>query len=105
LVYCCTSSLPENQFYFWPEYRYRDHRRGENAIYVTEPDAYQLEKGWLWKWLNGKPVQYRNVPPPIAVPGQLQEEFESVTDLGLQEIKLGDRILRRVQLFECRNLR
>ena len=35
----------------------------------------------------------------------LLEQFESVTDLGPREIKLGTRVFRRVQLFECRNMR
>ena len=45
LVYCITSDQPDNQFYFWPEYRYPDQRKGENAIYVTEPGTARLETG------------------------------------------------------------
>ena len=29
-------TTPQNQFYFWPEYNYRDQRKGQNAIFVTE---------------------------------------------------------------------
>ena len=104
LVYCSTSTAPHNQLYFWPEYRYRGQRTGENAIYVTEPDPYSLEKAWPWKWLAGKQPRYTRIPPPIAVPPLLLQEFESVKDLGVQEIKLDKRVFRRVQLFECRNL-
>jgi len=50
-------------------------------------------------------VQYAEVPLPTGAPPLLSEEFESVTDLGVQEVKLRDRVFRRVQLFECRNLR
>jgi hypothetical protein len=91
--------------YFWPEYRYRGHRTGENAIYVTEVDPYRLETGWPWKWLAGEKIRYAVTSSPIATPPLLLQEFKSVTDLGVQDVKLGDRVFRRVQLFECRDLR
>ena len=80
LVYYQTSATPKNQFFFWPEYRYRDTRKGQNAIFVC--DTWKLQ-----------------VPPPV-----LLEEFGSVRDLGLQEIRVKGRVLRQVQLFECRTL-
>jgi hypothetical protein len=105
LVYCRTSSRPENQFYFWPEYNYPEHCKGENAIYVLEPGTARLEKNWLWKWLIGREVHVAAEPSPVATPALLPGQFESVADLGVHEIKVGDRIYKRVQLFECRNLR
>jgi 4-amino-4-deoxy-L-arabinose transferase-like glycosyltransferase/membrane-associated phospholipid phosphatase len=105
LVYYQTATKPENQLYFWPEYRYVDQRKTENAIYVTEPGACSLESGWPWKWLAGKEVRFAKVPPPVPMPVLLLQEFDSVTDLGVQEIKLQGRVMKRVQLFECRNLR
>jgi len=105
LVYCITSSVPNNQLYFWPEYRYRDQRKGENAIFVTEPGSCRLENAWPWKWLTGREIEFANVPPPVPTPPLLLHQFESVTDLGVHEIKLGGRVFKRVQLFECRNLR
>jgi membrane-associated phospholipid phosphatase len=78
LVFYRTSPRPVNQFYFWPGYR---DRKGQNAIYVEE---------------NRRPE-----PPPDI----LRAEFESVTDLGLREIRNRGRVLRTLQLFECRNLR
>ncbi len=105
LVYCLTSTTPDNQLYFWPEYRYRGRRTGENAIYVAELDPYGLEKGWFWKWLAGQEIRYAKTSAPVTAPKLLLEEFESVTDLGMNEIKLGHRVFRRVQLFACRNLR
>lgn len=105
LVYYQTSTKPDNQLYFWPEYRYRGERTGENAIYVTEPDNYPLERGWFWKWIMGKEVGYANTIPPIPKPPLMQEEFESVTDLGVQDVKFQGRVFRRIQLFECRNLK
>jgi hypothetical protein len=105
LVYCRTSDQPENQFYFWPEYAYPEHRQGENAIYVMEPGTARLEKNWPWKWLIGREVRVVKEPSATYTPPTMMRQFESVTDLGVHEIKVGDRIYKRVQLFECRNLR
>ncbi len=104
LAYYQTSTKPDNQLYFWPEYRYRGDRSGESAIYVTELEPYRLEQGWPWKWLAGEEIRRSETSAPGAPPLLLQE-FESVKDLGVQDIKLGQRVFRRVQLFECRNLR
>jgi hypothetical protein len=105
LVYCRSSPTPENQLYFWPEYDYAENRKGQNAIYVTEPGSVTLERDWPWKWLTGREVRFARIPPALPVPLPLQVEFRSVSDLGVQEIKLGDRVMKRVQLFECRDLR
>jgi hypothetical protein len=108
LVYCldCDLKNPINQFPFWDEYNYREHRRGENALFVLRLDPYKLESGWIWKWLHGEPVGYRELPPPRTVPGRVADEFESVTNLGLREIKLRDgRVFQRVQLFGCYHLK
>jgi 4-amino-4-deoxy-L-arabinose transferase-like glycosyltransferase/membrane-associated phospholipid phosphatase len=104
LVYRHTSKKIDDQLAFWPEYQYRDFRAGENAIYVVEVGPYSLEKGWLWKWLARKPVGYADIPPP-PVPRAVLGEFESVKDIGQREIKIGSRVFRRVELFECRTLR
>lgn len=58
LVYCRTSAEPSNQLYFWPEYRYSERRKGQNAIYVAEPGSVRLESGWLWRWLSGKEERF-----------------------------------------------
>jgi len=105
LVYSITSAQPDNQFYFWPEYRYAGHRKGENAIYVTEPGTASLERGWFWKWLTGKEVLVAREPTPVFAPPLFLQQFESATNLGVQEIKVDGRIMKRIQLFECRNLR
>jgi len=80
LVYARTTRGPKNQFYFWPEYRYSETRKGQNAVFVRFSD---------------KPE-----PPPQ----ELVAEFQSITDLGYREIKSGHQVLHRVQLFACRNL-
>jgi hypothetical protein len=70
LVYSMDSDKPENQFYFWPEYNYREHRKGQNAIFVSEVDPYPLERGWLWKWLTHQPIEYSKIPPPPPMPSR-----------------------------------
>jgi hypothetical protein len=99
------SDKPENQFYFWPEYDYLKHRKGQNAIFVSEVDPYPLERDWFWKWLMHQPVEYGKIPPPQPAPSQLLQQFESVTDLGEREIKIGDRVFHREHLWACHNLR
>lgn len=78
LIYFRTSEHPANQYYFWPGYR--EHRKGQNAIYVHETNTLR--------------------PPP----DELRAEFESVRNLGLRQIKYKGRVFRQVQLFACRNL-
>ena len=105
LVYSMDSDQPLNQFYFWPEYNYLEHRKGQNAIFASEVDQYPLEGGWFWKWLAHQPVAYAKIPPPKTVPQQIIQEFQSVTDLGEHEIKVGDRVFHRVHLWACYNLK
>ena len=71
LVYAMDSDKPQNQFYFWPEYDYPEHRRGQNAIFVSEVDPYPLEPGWFWKWLKHEPINYGKIPPPSPAPEKL----------------------------------
>ena len=78
LVYCLSSDKPANQFGLWPGYA---GRKGQNAIYV----------------------QHLYVPQPP--PEQLVREFGSVSDLGVKEVVYRGRVLRRIQLFACRDLR
>jgi hypothetical protein len=77
LVTVRSSDLPENQFWFWPEYRY-DQRHGENAIYVLETGS------------------------ESAVPPRLLTEFASVKSLGLFKVEDPGRYSHQVQLFACR---
>ena len=106
LVYCLDSDKPINQFPYWDEYNYRAHRRGDNALFVLRLEPYKLESGWIWKWLRGEPVGYREIPPPPPVSIRVAGEFESVTNLGVREIKLNDgRVFQRVELFGCYHLK
>ena len=103
LVYA-DSDAPENQFYFWPEYNYADNRKGQNAIFASEAGLYKLEGGWFWKWLAHEPIN-RTAPPPVTLPPRITQEFTSVSDLGEQDVKIGDRVFHRVHLWVCYNLK
>jgi hypothetical protein len=106
LVYCLDSEKPQDQFPYWDQYKYREHRRGENAVFVLHLSPYKLQHGWIRKWLRQEPIAYRDLPPPQSVPLRVANEFESTTNLGLFEIKLHDgRVFQRVQLFGCYNLK
>ena len=102
-MYYQSSDKPRNQFYFWPGYRGR--HRGANAIYVDESPLPKFKRGWVWDWLAGQKDLYEaDAPPRNRVPKEVQEEFNSVTDLGVRDITVRGQVLRRVQLFACRNL-
>ena len=105
LVYAMDSDEPHNQFFFWPEYNYLEHRQGQNAVFASEVDAYPLEPGWFWKWLRHQPIACANIPPPSPAPPKLLEQFESVTDLGEHDIKLDERVFHRVHLWACYHLK
>jgi hypothetical protein len=99
------TDAPINQFFFWDDYNYRAHRHGENALFVLHLDPYKLESGWIWKWLKHEQI-YAVIPPPRSVPERIAAQFESVTNLGVREIALGDgRVFQRVQLFGCYHLK
>lgn len=105
LVYCLDSDAPIDQFPFWDSYRYREHRQGQNALFVVHLNPYKLEPGWLWKWLSREPIQYREIPEPPRAE-RIQQQFESVTNLGVYEIQLRDgRVFHRVELFGCHHLK
>ncbi len=106
-IYCeGTSDRPANQFYFWPEYHYLETRRGQNAIYVRHLDSYKLEHGWLWKWFQREPIACRDISSPQPAPSDITGHFETVTNLGIYEVKIKDgRVFQRVQIFGCYNLK
>jgi hypothetical protein len=95
----------DDQLSFWPQYDYLANRIGQNAIYVIEINPYSLEREWWRKWLARQPVGYEKIPGPPAVPPAIAAQFETIRDLGQREIKIGPRVFRRLELFECRNLK
>jgi membrane-associated phospholipid phosphatase/4-amino-4-deoxy-L-arabinose transferase-like glycosyltransferase len=80
LVTVRSSDVPENQLWFWPEYRY-ENRQGHNALFIEE------------------------VGEPNPDPERLRREFESVTSLGIFEVEYRGRVFHRLQLYACRNKR
>ena len=106
IVYCVDANRPVNQFYFWPEYKYLQTRRGQDALYVRRRDPYKPEHGWFSKWWKGEPVGYRDVPPPAPAPASITSHFETVTNLGVFEVKLSDRrVYQRVEIYACHGLK
>ena len=102
LVYCLDADQPVNQFYIWPEYKYLETRQGQNALFVRHLDPYKMEHGWIWKWISHEKFYYRDVPPLNPAPSSITTHFETVTNLGLFEVKLRDgRVYQRVQIFGC----
>lgn len=77
-VYYQIMEHPVNQFWFYPDYR---DRVGQNALYVVENKT------------------------AIDAPQNILAEFNSVTDLGMFDIQDGDRVMHRIQIFVCRDLR
>ena len=106
LVYSILGPVPENQFFFWPEYRYQQARKGQNAIYVAEADLprYPLA-AWFRSVLTGEPGPLPAKPATTEYLQPLAREFESIKDLGVFPILDHGGIYRWVQLVECRNLR
>jgi hypothetical protein len=104
LVYCADADEPANQFYFWPEYNYRQARQGQNAIYVVDIGPGKLEPGSIGNWLRHEPVSV-TPPPEMDPPPRMVAEFERVTDLGVREITYKDRVFHRVHLWACYHLK
>ena len=75
-VYFHSNPTPMNQYFFWEGYT---NRLGQNAVFVSQ--ATEIE----------------------AAPETITAEFESVTDLGLHDVVYRGRVLRKLQLFACRN--
>lgn len=82
LVLYRTDTRAINQFYFWPGY---ENRKGQNAIFIRELD--------------------RDNPVSRPVPHDVQREFESVTEVGIEYVLDHKRVLWPIQVFACRGLR
>lgn len=83
LVYPRYTSTARNQFYFWPEYRYWETRKGHSALYVV-----QREEG-----------KQRDVPDEVSA------QFETVQDLGTRTIVERGQVVHTLQLYLLKNLR
>jgi len=63
-----------------------------------------LVPGWFFKWLAGETNLLRERLENPSAPEWLQHHFDSVTNLGLQEVLYRGRVFHTIQIFECRNL-
>ena len=102
LVYCRTHERPRNQYYFWP--KYTEQRRGQNALYFRDVSPPRPVAGWFFKWLAGEKTLLQPQQENPAPPDWLVAQFDSVTYLGMQTARYRGRVVRPVQIFECRNL-
>ena len=74
---------------------------------MRELSSPSLVKGWEIPWLKGEPFEnliLRGARSFCALLPVLEEEFDSVKDLGLYKIYYRGRVFHTIQLFECRNL-
>jgi hypothetical protein len=78
LVYCLDAERPKNQFHLWPGYA---HRYGQNALFIREGQRFR------------------------ATPARLIEQFNSVTNLPVVEVRQQGRTLHYLHVAECRELR
>lgn len=81
LVYPRLSRQLQDPFRSSPLYRYPLLRLGQNAIYVAEVKAAE------------------------QAPDEILAQFQSVTDLGVKEVRAKKQVVRRLQFFACRGLR
>ena len=88
LVYCWGADQPKTEFYFWPEYNYRQ-RVGDNAIFVN-----------VLGMVSGKsdPKAASESPPE-----KIARQFRSVKYIGTVHADFRGRPVRWLQLFECRD--
>jgi 4-amino-4-deoxy-L-arabinose transferase-like glycosyltransferase len=82
LVFYRSDHRAINQFHFWPGYQ---DRKGQNAIFVRELD--------------------RDNPVSRPVPADVEKEFESVKEVGIEYVRDHKRVLWPIQVFACRGLR
>ncbi|HEX5219521.1 MAG TPA: glycosyltransferase family 39 protein [Verrucomicrobiae bacterium] len=105
LVFCQPSEKPSNQYYFWPGYL--ETHSGQNALFVRERDLARLAPDWIPRWLTGHTnlIRLETLPVPNPAPEWLTGQFDSVTNLGIHEVLVRGRLIRKIEIFECRNLR
>lgn len=90
LVFCIEHKEPRNQFHFWPHYCYTN-LKGCDAIFVGLAPRHQLRS---------------DAPEPDpAAPHELQNQFESITYLGEIPVRVRGRILHKLRLWHCHNIK
>lgn len=103
LVFYRATTAPDTQFYYWPNYL---GHTGQNALFVRQADLPQLRPDWFWRWWRRDPDLYRDeAPANHPLPPELLQEFTSITNLGVKDVRVGGQIVRRIEVFACDNLR
>jgi 4-amino-4-deoxy-L-arabinose transferase-like glycosyltransferase/membrane-associated phospholipid phosphatase len=102
-VFFYAKDEPVNQFYFWPDYL---NRVGQNAIFVRGIETPHLRPDWLSRLWHNNPDIYLATPPiRPPPPPEITRQFSSVKEIGYRDVVVDGNLIRRIQLFDCRNLR
>jgi hypothetical protein len=102
-VFFYATAKPQNQFFFWPNYL---DKKGDNAIFFRESGAPKLKPGWFGPWWRREDDLYVTEKPPLdPPPPEITKQFESVKNLGFRDVVYKGKVLRRVEVYACRNLR
>jgi hypothetical protein len=103
VVFCQPTEIPENQYYFWPDYT--EAHQGQNALFIRDAGTPKLLANWLAKWWHGEASLLTQPLEPAPAPTWLVNQFDSVTNMGLYPVFYRGRVLHTLEIFECRNLR
>ena len=103
LVFVMPSETPLNQYFFWPGYR--ESRKGQNAIFVSQRDDAEFVSEWKSKWWRGETNLFEPVGGSEPAPSWLTNQFEFVQSIGVREIKRRGQTYQVIEMYECRNLR
>ena len=103
LVFVMPSEMPLNQYFFWPGYR--ESRKGQNAIFVSQRDDAEFVSEWKSKWWRGETNLFEPVGGSEPAPSWLTNQFEFVQSIGVCEIKRRGQTYQVIEMYECRNLR
>jgi len=103
LVFFYSTAQPINQYYFWPGYQ---RLAGQNALFVREIARPPLRADWLSRWWRRDADLYEpDNPLTQPLPPEVRHQFDSITALGVKDVIYDGRgVMRRAQLFQCRNL-
>jgi len=103
LVFYRVVPVPDTQFYYWPNYL--DHT-GQNALFIRQVELPRLRPDWLSRWWHRSDDLYlADAPSHPPLPPELVQEFASVKSLGIRDVRVDGDIVRRIELFDCRDLR
>ena len=65
----------------------------------------KLAPGWVGSWIRGEGEKSQPPAPLEPAPATIQNQFRNVTSLGARNIVFRDRVVRRIEIFACRDLK